>query len=432
MTLQISAFFGRKRPVEKVSRRSRRNSGLFRNLNREKKDQAVRLTVSLALAAGITVGSIATVMASTRYASVTVDGNPAQVVTIDSTDTQSILKLANVTVGPDDIVSRTDGESGEIDLTVKTGVCVTVLADGSSKSVQMHFGDTVADALAEAGVNLSSLDVVSSAKTAKVTDGMKISVTRRCHVNIEADGKTIAMIAREGTVLDALTQAGIQLGTDDTTSVNKTDPVSEGMTVRVGRITYRDVTTTEAIAYSTVTKKDSSLNACTKRVTTKGQNGTKTIVTRQKLLDGNVLESSVVKTEVTKQPVNEVVTVGTKSLGRAYASVRSDGTLVDQNGKTVSYRKLYTGQCTAYHCGTRTSTGQRVRYGLVAVNPKIIPYGSKLYICSPNGKVVYGYATAADTGGAAMSGQIVADLYFPSDSQCANFGRRTMNVYVLS
>ncbi len=47
-------------------------------------------------------------------------------------------------------------------------------------------------------------------------------------------------------------------------------------------------------------------------------------------------------------------------------------------------------------------------------------------------KIVYGYAVAADTGGAAMSGNIVADLYYPSESQCENFGTRTMNVYVLN
>ena len=431
MTLQIPAYFGLKRPVEKVSRRSGRARGPFRNMNQEKKERAVRLTVSLTLAVGITLGSIATVMASTFHASISVDGSAPQVVAIDTTDTQEILKHADVSVCADDIVARTDDKSGDVSLSVRTGRRVSVTADGKTDGVLMHFGDTVADALAQAGVSLNPLDVVSAAETAKVSDGMKIAVTRRYHVNIEADGKTVSTVVTEGTVSDALVQAGVVLGPEDTTNVSGTAAVSEGTTVEVGRVAYRDVTATQTIAYSTVTQKDSSLNSGAKKVKTQGQNGVKTIVTRQKLLNGSVVQSSVVKTETTRQPVNEVVAVGTKTPGRAYAAVRSDGTLVDQDGNSVSYRKVYTGQCTAYHCGTTTSTGRSVRYGLVAVNPNIIPYGSRLYICSPSGKVVYGYATAADTGGAAMSGRIVADLYYPSDSQCVNFGRRTMNVYVL-
>ncbi|MBE6830171.1 MAG: hypothetical protein E7519_08180, partial [Ruminococcaceae bacterium] len=79
----------------------------------------------------------------------------------------------------------------------------------------------------------------------------------------------------------------------------------------------------------------------------------------------------------------------------------------------------------------RDQSERRRPSGLVAVNPKIIPYGSRLYICSPDGKVVYGYAIAADTGGGVMDGRIVADLYFNTVGQCRQFGNRKMNIYVL-
>lgn len=430
--MQIPEYFDVENQIRSFRGATGRAISLNRDTGPEKKQRFMRVTVSLMLMVGIALGSIATVAASARYAAVTVDGKLEPVVEMTSTATADILKQAGVSAGTDDIVRRTDETSGNVDLTVLTAKRVTVSVDGSPRVVMMHFGDTVSAALAKAGVSLGANDLVSADNTARVTDGMGITVTRRCAVSITADGKTVNTLVEQGTVSHALSQAGITLGPNDTTNVCQTSNVADGMTIQVGRITYKDVTTTQPVAFSTVTKEDSSIDAGTKSVATQGQNGVKTIVTRQKLCNGKVVQSSVLKAEVTKQPVNEVVTVGTKSLARAYASVHPDGSIVDQNGNTVSYRKVYTGRCTAYNCGTYTATGERVHFGLVAVNPNIIPYGSRLYICSPDGGTVYGYAIASDTGGAAMSGRIVADLYYPSESQCVNFGSRTMNVYVLN
>ena len=61
----------------------------------------------------------------------------------------------------------------------------------------------------------------------------------------------------------------------------------------------------------------------------------------------------------------------------------------------------------------------------------MIPYGTKLFICSEDGKTVYGYATAADTGGAMLSGRILVDLYYDTVAECYQFGVRNMRVYVL-
>jgi len=67
----------------------------------------------------------------------------------------------------------------------------------------------------------------------------------------------------------------------------------------------------------------------------------------------------------------------------------------------------------------------------VAVNPKQIPYGTKLYIVSHDGKYVYGYAIAADTGGFAKKGRITTDLFFHTSRECYNFGVRSVRIYVL-
>ena len=73
--------------------------------------------------------------------------------------------------------------------------------------------------------------------------------------------------------------------------------------------------------------------------------------------------------------------------------------------------------------------GTRARVGAVAVDPRVIPLGSKLYIESMDGFASYGYATAEDTGGAIKGNRI--DLFYSTSSQARNFGRRNVKVYVL-
>ena len=71
-------------------------------------------------------------------------------------------------------------------------------------------------------------------------------------------------------------------------------------------------------------------------------------------------------------------------------------------------------------------------YGVIAVNPNIIPYGTKMYVTSPDGSVVYGYGVAGDTGGACMAGDIIADLCYNTIEECSQIGRREMVIYILS
>ncbi|EGS30218.1 3D domain protein [Peptoniphilus sp. oral taxon 375 str. F0436] len=88
-------------------------------------------------------------------------------------------------------------------------------------------------------------------------------------------------------------------------------------------------------------------------------------------------------------------------------------------------------QATAYDptAGSKTAMGTRARIGAVAVDPRVIPLGSKLYIESADGFPTYGYAVAEDTGGAIKGRRI--DLFYGSNAEARRFGRRNVVVYVL-
>lgn len=107
-----------------------------------------------------------------------------------------------------------------------------------------------------------------------------------------------------------------------------------------------------------------------------------------------------------------------------------DDILFDENGIPLNYAKKITGRSTAYSMGTTTATGTRVHEGVVAVNPKIIPYGSKMYIVASDGSV-YGYSSAEDTGGFIYwNNAPIVDLYVYSTSQAYSWGNRQVTIYI--
>lgn len=187
--------------------------------------------------------------------------------------------------------------------------------------------------------------------------------------------------------------------------------------------------------------------------TTDGEHGEKKVTYSVVTLNGIEVSREVVEEVVIKEAVSQVQTIGTlRRPGdpiKTSADVKCISTLkpkepiaLDKNGKPVNYTKVITGKATAYcnHCDGNSTAyygKNSARPGYIAVNPKMIPYGTKLYIVTPDGKTTYGYAVAADTGGFAKKNpqKTVADLrmYFSgSKCQCGSYwGRRNVEIYIL-
>ena len=399
---------------------------------REKLNKLSRNTVALVLMVAICLTSVITVMAKTVAVTIVDNGETTSISLMDPTE-ENILETAVQyerieSVDADDEVMF-DADANR--LTIRRALDVVVTADGESCTVQMHYGDTVGQAVAEAGVVCAENDVLSLDSDTILKKDTEVSVTRYYHITVTADGKEQSFLLREGDVQSALDAASIQLGEEDMANFPLDEALTENMQIKVARVAYEEETKTETVDYTVKEVESDSLYVGETKVQTKGVEGERTIVYRNKLVDGKVVESEEISNEVTKEPVEKVVLVGTKKRPSGYASISSDGTLIDHNGNVISYKRALTGRCTAYTGGGWTATGRPAQYGNIAVNPDVIPYGSKLYICSPDGSVVYGYAVAADTGGFASQGYIMADLYFDTYEECANFGVRNMTIYIL-
>jgi 3D (Asp-Asp-Asp) domain-containing protein len=110
-----------------------------------------------------------------------------------------------------------------------------------------------------------------------------------------------------------------------------------------------------------------------------------------------------------------------------------DDFCLDENGVPTEYKKVLTGKGVAYSAykGAKGASGGYCVPGTVAVNPNIIPYGTKMYIASTDGKYIYGYAVANDTGTGLMEGLCLVDLYMDSYDQTCEWGAHEVNVYIL-
>ncbi|MBQ7288782.1 MAG: DUF348 domain-containing protein [Clostridia bacterium] len=296
--------------------------------------------------------------------------------------------------------------AAQLALVILTGTMVTAL-NRSVKTVKIHDEGTVLQ------IRTAQTDPYKILKLAGCPAGKNdlvlvsgqnddvIEISRAFPVTVTVDGERKTVQVVEGhTVSDALKACGVVLDGDDYVTPAVQTELTVNLQISVTRVEY---------TYSTVVKDVSNQHQVTYTYQTKTVGG-KT---------GEV-------TEVSAKPVSI-------SGGANVISTLSPQTPItlDETGRPVNYTKKLTGKATAYCKGTTCATGVKVRPGYIAVNPKQIPYGTKMYIVSSDGKYNYGYAIAADTGGFAKDGSAIADLYMTSYEDCIQFGRRNIEIYIL-
>jgi len=388
------------------------------------------------VAAAVVLAVLATTVITAAARSATaniVDGEKiVSVLTFNADDTDGVLQSAGVVYGEDDIIVSNKNSSGDLDITVYRAFDVDVTVDGVKSTETFNFG-TVGDALESLSINVDSDDVVTPDRSAQLKAGMNINVDHYTSVSIKADGETQKIKVAGATVQQALESAGITLGEDDVVEPALDAELSDGMKITVQRIEYKEVTKKVAIPFETITKKSKDVYIGDTQITQYGEEGSKEVVYKVKYVDGKKDSKEVVSETIKKEPVDQIELKGEKQKKLSSGTVtQSDGKLIDSNGNEIAYSQLISGTCTAYTAtGNLTATGEVAQVGRVAVNPNIIPYGTRMYIASPDGSVVYGYCTASDTGGALMDGYVLVDLFYDSEYECIQFGRRTMNVYIL-
>ncbi|MBR2079588.1 MAG: G5 domain-containing protein [Clostridia bacterium] len=399
--------------------------------------------------AGIIIGSVilffalvATVLYFTVNVTAVFCDDQVQTVYSFTSDNEKILAKTPFTLSEKDKLIPYEAENGRKILAVAKEHTVKVY-DGKRFIKKVKVVGTVRDAVEKAGVKLRDGDEADQPLDFGITDNITIKVIRGFKVTLTADGKTRKVNFSGGTVKQLLRKEGIVLSDIDIVEPSINEKVNENDEVIVKRVKYKDKTVKGKVLFETKVEYDDSKFEDEAKVKTKGKNGKKIDTVREIYVDGEYLKTEIIHTEITKKPVTKVVVRGSKARPGGYLSGYVSGKRViseltppfkielDENNRPIKYKKVIRGKATAYCTGTTCSTGVRAMPGRVAVDPREIPYGTKMYIVSSDGRWHYGYATASDTGGFIYNSNTVVDLYMRSYTDCVNFGRRNVDIYIL-
>lgn len=297
---------------------------------------------------------------------------------------------------------------------------VSLKVDGRTRRLVTRAG-TVADLLAEQKIKVSSHDKVDPALNTQLLPETKVAVFHTVPVVIEINGKSRKLWPVAATVAEVVEGIGIDTSADIKLEPGADTRVASGMTIHVKLLNRWIEKIQTEIGYETKREDDNTLAKGRTRVASKGQPGVRETVVEHVMASGREIEKIVRSENIVKGPVAELVKVGTRVPRAVVASVPGPGINVSRGGRSLTML------ATAYASGSggagwRTATGTGVYKGIVAVDPRVIPLGTKLYIDG------YGPAVAADTGGAIKGNRI--DLGFGSHAEAIQFGRRSVTVHI--
>jgi 3D (Asp-Asp-Asp) domain-containing protein len=244
---------------------------------------------------------------------------------------------------------------------------------------------------------------------------MHIFVTHAKPIRFIAGARESIIYTRADTVAGLLAELGIDVQPSDRIFPRLDDPVRRGMSVSV--VTFRDGIefNEEPLVFETEVVYDSTLLEGERQLVQAGVDG---YVRRQyqvKQLNGQELDRLLVD-ETWVWPTNEVIAVGTRARTTPTPVPAPVPAVVSRPGVSfeglscVSTLNVYATWYTAASAGGSgvTATGTGVYKGIVAVDPRVIPLGTRMYIPG------YGNAIAADTGGG-IKGNIIDLGYGPGD-----------------
>lgn len=309
-----------------------------------------------------------------------------------------------------------------------------VITDGQRVFTYTTYATDPEDVLDEAGLELGEGD---SFTTESASGTSSITIQRSQYVTILYYGETIQATSRGETVGELLQRLNLEIGADDVVSRSLDSQTADGMVVRVDEVLHLEQSYTSAIAHGVTYCYDPSLPEGTQTVLVEGVDGQAACTATVTYVNGEETNRVLHSEVVTRNPVTEIVSIGTapeKEIDPNGMPVIGEGTITLPTGEVLTYTGTMQVLATAYHksdagCDDWTATMTLARVGAIAVDPRVIPYGTRMFIVSNDGEYIYGLATAEDCGGAIKGARV--DLYYDSVAECNQFGRRDCTIYFL-
>ncbi len=292
---------------------------------------------------------------------------------------------------------------------------------------------TVREVLEQTGITVAGEDYISmpySAKLGKIGEN-KIEIKRAVPVSIKVDGKEFDVKSYKNTVKEVLSDNGISVDENDKFVGSQLgDKIVSNMDISIIRVDQKTVVESTPVPFKTITKENNRVDKGVKNTVREGKEGVREKTFTVVFENGKQITKQLVKDVVATNPLDKIVEVGTVL---NYKTSRGD---------TLRFSKVMSMRATSYTASFAdtgkspgdpgfgiTATGARVKKGIIAVDPKVIPLGTRVYVEVPGMAADYGYAVAADVGGAVKGNTI--DVYLDSTSASNAWGVKKVKVYIL-
>ena len=307
-----------------------------------------------------------------------------------------------------------------------------IITDGDRVFTHTTFATDPAVVLDEAGVNLGDADTF----TARVeSDAASITVCRGQTITVRYHGQEQQVSSAGETVGALLSRLGLTTDEGDCLSQSPDTLTWDGMVLSIDRILTETQTYAVTVPHETIRCATSSLPKGTEKVLVSGSDGEMLRTADVTYVNAAEQKRTVLSETMTVPPITEIIAVGTGTAPeQSEMPVIGDGIITPPTGDILPYYDTAQVQATAYThtdagCSMLAYTGTTVHVGTVAVDPRYIPYGTRMFIIASDGSYVYGVAEAEDCGGDIKGDRV--DLYLPTFDECIQFGRRECTIYFL-
>lgn len=368
----------------------------------------------------LTSAGFITYEASKKNVTLNLDGREKAVKTHASTVKELFEELDISIKSQDHVTPKKDSRiSDHMKIVWKPAKQVQLTQDTEQKSVWTT-ADTVEDFLKEQKVVLNEHDQLKPEMHTVLRKGMNINIKRAFPLTLIDGGENKEVWSTSTTVADFLKQQEVNITDLDRVEPGLDETVTENGTVQIVRIEKVTDVVEEPIPFAVITKKDNNLASGTEKIVTPGKEGLSVKTYEIMKENGKEVSRTILNETVTKEKQDQVVAVGPKEV----AQIASRGS---ESGREIHVTSTaYTANCSG--CSGTTATGVNLHANpnlkVIAVDPNVIPLGSKVHVEG------YGYAVAADTGGAIKGNKI--DVFFPSKQDAINWGRKPVKIKVLN
>ncbi len=292
------------------------------------------------------------------------------------------------------------------------------ISDGADTVSFITFGRTVGDAVVASKIPVYAGDRVVPPPDTRVWQDMQISVVRAVPIILTMEGRTRMELAAAHTVAGAFNILGVTPGPLDRVYPDPSTALASGLRVTLERRAWHTWVERRPIPFGSSTVPDPELFTGNTLVRVPGKEGVEARTVRVQFADGRPVAIDPLAWVVVQRPIPKIVGVGTRAMTVSRGLVLGPEYMILEATAYYPGPRNYGGGV-----GARTATGMLAQRGVVAVDPSVIPLGTRVYVEG------YGDAIAADTGGAIRGKRI--DLCFNTYEEAIQFGRHPIKVYIL-